>query len=493
VTRYVDFGNLQGNLLRSYPREFRCTRYIFLRPKRLTDGSLGAEARRAVAHWLGAVSFSQPQRRRRHGEASPERQTVDGGVADDCKVNLSFTFAGLKALGVLSDEMLDALPRSFKEGARERAGGLGDRWNLEQDTIPLHETHVMLMIHSRTPDAGAECWEQLARTPFEAFHILDAAFPEASLHRERFGFQDGRSQPAIEGVDEDAVGGGVYAQLCASGRRPWQSRLEDLGLRERPRGWRLIRTGEFLLGHENEDGAVPDGSMAPLGPDSTFMVYREIDQDVEGFLGYVAEWGRRTGLGAERLGAKIVGRWPDGIPIGQLHRDPRDVAQNQRRLNDFRYAEDPSGYGCPLGAHVRRANPRDALPGGGEQTMRHRIIRRGKPYEGVCDGYGSCRQGLAFVCFNASIDNGFEFIQREWINGGEQFGLGARRDFLLQQPDAHGACTEMVIEGFAPIVLPPPKRMFVTVRGCEYFFVPSRRACMWLAGVLSAAAAGRRS
>ena len=34
----------------------------------------------------------------------------------------------------------------------------------------------------------------------------------------------------------------------------------------------------------------------------------------------------------------------------------------------------------------------------------------------------------------------------------------------------------MVFPGYRRVVLPPPERPFVTVRGCEYLFVPSRRA-----------------
>ena len=50
-----------------------------------------------------------------------------------------------------------------------------------------------------------------------------------------------------------------------------------LGLQPRTRPWQAHRApGEFLLGYENEDGELPDGPPAPLGPNGTFMVYREI-------------------------------------------------------------------------------------------------------------------------------------------------------------------------------------------------------------------------
>jgi deferrochelatase/peroxidase EfeB len=216
------------------------------------------------------------------------------------------------------------------------------------------------------------------------------------------------------------------------------------------------------------------------------MVYRPIKQDVAGVEQYVAGEADRLRLNPDLLRAKIVGRWPDGTPLTLSPERPnRTIASNRLRSNDFLYAEqhngyrgDPDGYGCPLGAHIRRSYPRDALPGGGERSMRHRIIRRGMPY-GRPDSADEC--GLAFVCFSASIGDGFEFIQRMWSNAGEAFGLGSQRDLILQQ-GAPEELTGMVIQGRGntSVVLAPPPHPLVTVRGCEYLFLPSRRACSWL-------------
>jgi hypothetical protein len=35
-------------------------------------------------------------------------------------------------------------------------------------------------------------------------------------------------------------------------------------------------------------------------------------------------------------------------------------------------------------------------------------------------------------------------------------------------------------DGARPARIEPPPRPFVTLRGCEYLFLPSRRACAWL-------------
>ena len=113
----------------------------------------------------------------------------------------------------------------------------------------------------------------------------------SAVDREHFGFADGCSQPAIEGVNTDPVGGGVYARVGPCWWRPLRSLellLEDLGLKSIRKRWRLIRAGEFILGYENEDGTLPAGPPAPLGPNGTFMVYRPMSQDVGRFNDHVA-------------------------------------------------------------------------------------------------------------------------------------------------------------------------------------------------------------
>jgi Dyp-type peroxidase family len=254
-----------------------------------------------------------------------------------------------------------------------------------------------------------------------------------------------------------------------------------------------VRAGEFVLGYENEDGALPVGPPAPLGPNGTFMVFRQFQQFPGRFTAYLDAQAPRVlpkvanRLAREWLAAKIVGRWRDGTPVALSEERPvSSIANNARRANDFLYRESGDGYHddreglrCPLGAHVRRANPRDALPGGAERVMRHRIIRRGMPYGDPAKGE---EVGLAFVCYSASIADGFEFIQRQWLNVGTALGLGARECDLLLHPGRRVNPAGMVIpRGFGEtVVLPPPDEPFAIVKGCLYLFVPSRRACAWL-------------
>ena len=127
---------------------------------------------------------------------------------------------------------------------------------------------------------------------------------------------------------------------------------------------------------------------------------------------------------------------------------------------------------CPVGAHIRRSNPRDALGFEGHLSFRHRMIRRGMPYgeplpEGAVTDDGADR-GLVFVSFQASISRQFEGVQVQWLNAGNIFGLGHDKDFILGDPAGTG---KMTIQGRPPFFL-TPQEVFVRTRGGEYLFVP---------------------
>ena len=173
---------------------------------------------------------------------------------------------------------------------------------------------------------------------------------------EPFGFHDGISQPR-------------HRRAC---RRP-----------PGPSG--PVPAGEFVLGYPNGYGQLTDRPLLPrsddpgrllppdpagsgaadLGRNGTYLVLRQLEQDVEGFWRYVGRGHpaagrlRRSPARRTALAAKLVGRWPSGAPLVKApDRDDPALADD----NDFGYHHaDPLGLACPLGAHIRRANPRDSL------------------------------------------------------------------------------------------------------------------------------------
>ena len=249
--------------------------------------------------------------------------------------------------------------------------------------------------------------------------------------------------------------------------------------------------GEFLLGHEDEDGVVP-GGRDPYLVNGTFMVWRKLEQHVDAFDRWLTAHAGDDAGARDILRAKILGRWPSGDSLirrpesgsyPQPMADADDGADARRRhdleINDFTYADDAGGVRCPLGAHVRRSNPRDALGFRTERTRRNRIIRRGLPY---VDGDGT--RGLIFVCFNASITRQFEQIQGNWLMGGDTFGLGTERDFLTAGLDPGQPTARMTIQGDRgrPPSFITRNEQFVTVRGGHYLFVPGLNALRRIAG-----------
>ncbi len=196
-----------------------------------------------------------------------------------------------------------------------------------------------------------------------------------------------------------------------------------------------------MLGYPDEDTLVdrlqrlPPAPADPLGASGTYMVWRKLHQDVALWRSTIARAAERYG-DAQRLAAKVVGRWPNGAPLSvRPNAAGSSFDAAAPGANDFRYGDDRDGRRCPLGAHIRRSNPRDALGFEGALSMRHRMIRRGMPYgpplpEGVDADDGTDR-GLVFVSFQASIARQFEGVQGPWLSDGNIFGLGHDKDFLL--------------------------------------------------------------
>jgi deferrochelatase/peroxidase EfeB len=123
-------------------------------------------------------------------------------------------------------------------------------------------------------------------------------------------------------------------------------------------------------------------------------------------------------------------------------------------VNDFTFAGEPGpASGCPVGAHIRRMNPRAGIDLADDVVRRHRIVRRSMPYT---DAGEPATRGLLFLSYQAAIERQFEFVQRQWLATGELLRIGPDADTLTgtRSPDDGG--------------LPG----FVTCRGGEYFLVP---------------------
>jgi cytochrome P450/deferrochelatase/peroxidase EfeB len=450
------------------------------------------------------------------------RITFGDVMPEDRATILAFTATGLRKLGLLTDETSvgNSFPSAFTHGmtAPWRSRVLGDEGeNAPENWLwggPQNPADAAILLFANSPEA-IEAARTLEAANLErnggaiVQHIetkltfpprlhdvpqdLRAAVPyfRETPTVEPFGFADGISQPLIRGT------------------RKWYEDRNDL---------HSVEAGEMILGYPDNRGYFPptpqvtakqdakddlpltpphlparwpqfggDCLQAPrdLGRNGSFLVIRQLEQDVEGFYSYLGEaaatlkgeWPDLK-LTADWLAAKMIGRWKDGT---SLVRNPGGTGRPEID-NDFLLGQDdPEGLKCPFGAHIRRTNPRDSLkPGSQDQiaiSNRHRIFRVGRPYVEANAGGEKRPRGLLFMCINADIERQFEFIQQTWVTSPYFHGLGKENDPVIAPIRHDGTFTIPTHRG--PITL-RNMRTFIKARGGGYFFLPSRSALRFL-------------
>jgi Dyp-type peroxidase family len=392
-------------------------------------------------------------------------------------VNIGFTHRGLKALG-LSQRSLDSFPEAFRVGMRGRADVVGDvgphapeHW---EGGLGGPDIHAMGWIRTDTAEGGEEAM-QILRAEIEATGGVEIRFVQDTMalahengigsEGEHFGFADPISQPPIEGADAPC--------------HPGDGVLEADGT------WRALKPGEFLLGYEDEAGS--DGTQSPEPPElrlnGTYMVFRKLYQDVAAFRRYLATaakalYGSDDQYHQDLVAAKMMGRWRSGCPVDlSPDKDDPAIAKDPGRRNNFTYAGDDAGLRCPLGSHLRRSNPRATPLKRATAVRRHRLIRRGVEYgPHLKDGSledDRVDRGLINLFIQANIERQFEFVQKEWMKGGEFIGLDPNEQDPINGVGGEGS--QMVVPGARqPFLFDLPS--FVKVKGGEYLFVPGLKA-----------------
>jgi Dyp-type peroxidase family len=407
-----------------------------------------------------------------------------GDSKSDTSFNIAFTRKGLEAMAPagslrgFSDEFVEGMNRPEAAMILGDAGDSAqEKWEFgdsrSESTDPVH---ILLLMYAKMPADLDRLGAEICPHPVkDGLRVIVTQGSERAPNdfTEPFGFRDGISQPDIIGF--------------AHGPR---SGIDN-----------LIKNGEFLLGYENELGYranVPDivreqeaddlGQRSAFGRNGSYLVFRKLAQDVEGFEKFLEDNSRNTDstidpVRKELFAAKLMGRWRSGAPLvlagGQDNPQLADY-------NDFLYADDPEGHACPIGSHIRRANPRDSLPFKPSESLRlsrhHRIVRRGRKYKepatGSSGNESKWNQGLYFIALNADLRRQFEFIQQTWLNDSTFGGLDNDKDPIAGDNDSSGKFTvqaypvDRQVHGLA---------RFVTVKGGGYFFLPGIRGLKLLA------------
>lgn len=461
-------------------------------------------------------------------------KVTDADGRDPRAVALGFTWSGLQKMG-LDRNALASFDRPFKEGMfqEDRLRRLGDRRGEEwQGTVipggpkwsgntPLDDAavddaarafddreeireervktpttvHALLLLYCEH-DEAAEAWCAEVSAKLEPLEVkvvhrlpLDLRLDKQGIAREHFGFADGISQPIP--FEDGAV---VY--------KTGENVPKDY--------WNGVPLGEILMGHLNGHNEVAQGPVVAagigdtaglpdhpkgvgfkdLGLDGSYMVVRELKQDVYAFWqsmrANAAHIRERDPEGSANvtttwLAERVVGRDTHGnllCPLGGTI-----PVEN----NDFGFWDrDRHGAGCPMGSHVRRANPRDGLAPTekDKQTLldaanNHRILRRGRKYGAtisVPPTPDDVDRGLLFICLNTDITRQFEFVQQTWILNPNFAVLYDETDPLI------GPKGSMTIpeEPYRRII---DVETFVQMAGGEYFFLPSMPALNYLASL----------
>lgn len=453
---------------------------------------------------------------------------TDADGAEPAPAAIAFTYTGLELLG-LSRESLASFSAPFREGMTQvdRLRRLGDcRDDVWNDTVvegghqwsgnapigtaekvrrkatPLG-VHALLILYDLSEAAVQQ--RVAAVTAVLAQHEvaivrqlpLSLRLDENGVGREHFGFADGISQPVP--YEDGAV---VFRDGTPVPKDDWHG----------------VPLGEILLGHDNAYREIAPGPVVPrpenhvegddpptlrgdgapagflnFGLNGSYMVVRELRQYVDKFWDSLDRGCARirerdpdnsAHIDPAWLAARVIGRSLDGdllCPGGALGKDAYNQPQN---AFGFR-ASDPDGGGCPLGSHVRRANPRDSLaptPASGpdllEAANNHRILRRGRKFgkpvtdPRVDDGE---ERGLLFICLQADITRQFEFVQQTWL-------LNQNFHTLFDEMDPLVGPDGMMTIGERPLRRRIEVQTFVQCAGGEYFFLPSLPALAYLAG-----------
>jgi len=453
VAVQLDLDDIQGLFARGYGGH-RYARFIVFAVREVAAG-------RALLEWL------LPQ------------ITTAAPFSGEAAVNVAFSAAGLRRLG-LPDSVIAGFSAEFIEGmaTASRSRFLGDvgesaprcwAWGGPQQP----PVDGLILLYAADPGILERRGAELVRRLTE-LGISETTELRTREHgdTEPFGFHDGISQPVIAGLPKAAQAG------------------------------RTVPAGEFILGYPNARGQLTDRPLLPssddpgrlllpdpagsgavdLGRNGSYLVLRQLEQDVDGFWRFLGRAARRPD-GTEdpgqrtALAAKMVGRWPGGAPLINA---PEQDNPALRDDNGFTYHGDPLGLACPIGAHIRRANPRDSLAPGPaaalDTTDLHRLLRRARSYGPAEDGgHGT---GLYFICLAGNLGRQFEFVQHTWLDNLTFDGRYEETDPLTGSRRPAGGTFTVPARPVRHRYRGLPR--FVRTRGGAYFFLPGVSALRYL-------------
>ncbi len=481
----LDLADIQGFIVRGY-------RMPMVRHFLLTIGDPAA-ARKLLGRLASGDESDTPQITTAEDwhvgfEPGPfDNQAEAPRYKPDYCLNVGITWPGMLALEIRDkvDELSFASFGSFIAGAAGQAQFVGDTGPSAPENwiggFGTGSDHVLLTLHAINPEAMTTYSDRLSALFAEggAFREICRVDGNAWLEmvdgnpvpsaKVPFGYTDGISMTTIRGGPERYPAD--HQEPC----EPWL----------------------FVLLDEAESYLVPEPH--ELGLNGSFAVFKMIKTDVVGFENFLQS--NKDKIDPELLAAKICGRWRNGVPLAlspDTDSPPGGIPPDQ--LNNYEYVNadgsgDPEGLRCPVGAHMRRINPRgqpvigQGNPGGSNNN--HRLIRRGLPYGPNYDPkqpYDGIERGLMGYFISSDIEDQYEFVLKEWVNGAAFAGqvrldpkskdpmIGTQdpAESIFVIPQANGA-PPIKVTGFSS---------FVTTKAAAYCFLPSITAIKFISNLM---------
>ncbi|WP_254563384.1 Dyp-type peroxidase domain-containing protein [Oscillatoria sp. HE19RPO] len=436
--------DLQGNILNSHGRDYSVHLFLQFKPDKTDEAK----------QWIQNFAHNSVKSAKQQADSARQyrEQKIDGGVF----ANFFLSRKGYEYLRFSPAKIPNDQPFRFGMKNPTLRQSLGDIEVKQWEAGYQEEIHALVIMADDNLVGllqKVNTIGQQLRSVAEVINREDGFILKNYRGQfvEHFGFVDNISQPLFlkREIDKAKEKGGDFTK--------WDPRAAlDLILAKDPNG-------------KTEDSY------------GSYLVYRKLEQNVKGFREDQRNLGKKLGITEDLAGALVVGRFFDGTPV-TLKEQPlyANPVRPVDTMNDFNYSEDTQGTQCPFHAHLRKTNPRgdtgrvesainyeESL----ELERRHRIVRRGVSYgENDLNKEPETGSGMLFLCFQADIENQFNFMQASWSNQKNfpQYNVGP--DPLTGQP---GGTQKWPKKWGEPETEDYDFKLRVTLKGGEYFFAPS--------------------
>lgn len=445
--KYEDLlEDLQGNILKGHGRDH--STHLFLEFKEGKEDEVKEWIDTFATHYVTSA-------RKQADEARRYRETHIGG---DIFTNFFLSVEGYKYLGIKPFKLPKNQPFRFGMKNPDVRAVLGDPPLEEWEEGFQYTIHALIIIaDDDVVDVlqAVNLLTQHLRKIAEVVHREDGFVLRNRQEKpiEHFGFVDGVSQPLFLKRDIDE------SRINNSGFDKWDP-----------------RAGLDILLEKDRNGQKEDSY-------GSYLVYRKLEQDVQGFKAEQQKLANQLGIGFNLAGAYTMGRFTDGTPVN-LSNTP---TYSSNTPNNFDFKDDVAATKCPFHAHTRQTNPRGDTGRIGsnvnfEQSLEteksHRIARRAisygnndlHAYDNPHTEKSKIPSGLLFLCFQNDIENQFNFMQATWSNASNfpQVAVGpdpviASSPGTQKWPKQWG---EPETEEFS-------FGKYIKFKGGEYFFAPS--------------------